>query len=351
MPAPNSLGSTDPSFWSSLDLPSLLLSLPPTLSSLSSAAAASASTKRSLGAATKAYRQDEAAHSLPKPAQQAARRLLKAYQEGFDQLQARAQASDAAFADLAGRLRCAPDPAQLERELRECEAELAGARDQSVTVRGLEREVARLGRELGGAEARGEAKADERAEAGEEERRGKALDRERDLRHEVDRLSLELRSERAGRAALDESLRAQSGDGADRGRAWDAEKRLLLEEIAGAGERLHEAEAERDELRVRGAVGGERAAPGGGELEAYEREVAELEVELARARGEAAKARAEGKEGEARAEEEREKARREGEEKAREAKDLREKLAAAPTAAQLGEARRELAVLDRKSVV
>jgi homeobox protein cut-like len=181
---------------------------------------------------------------------------------------------------------------QLRREVAEYEVEFRSLKNQDITIRKLEKRIEEL--QEGGAaefEAKLEAAKQELAET-EGRRTTEALEREAAMERKVETLQLQLKAEAAGRAATNtHMLQASEGVG-EREAAWDAQRRILVDDAERMRVMLHEATRERDELRLKvaaldGSTTGQPAAtaPSSGgismadllnERKAYEAEVSEL---------------------------------------------------------------------------
>jgi len=181
---------------------------------------------------------------------------------------------------------------QLRREVAEYEVEFRSLKNQDITIRKLEKRIEEL--QEGGAaefEAKLEAAKQELAET-EGRRTTEALEREAAMERKVETLQLQLKAEEAGRAATNtHMLQASEGVG-EREAAWDAQRRILVDDAERMRVMLHEATRERDELRLKvaaldGSTTGQPAAtaPSSGgismadllnERKAYEAEVSEL---------------------------------------------------------------------------
>ncbi|KAG6622582.1 protein casp-like [Phytophthora cinnamomi] len=150
-------------FWKAFDLDSKRVLLDSQGSTMKSEKDASVRSRKKLAETTKHFRRlatdaDKAAGAGP---------LLKAYQEEIDHLTRRAKFSENAFFQLYKGLYAAPDPApalalvasssgtddlteenrKLKRELKEYEAEFATLKNQDITIRNLEEQVAAAARE------------------------------------------------------------------------------------------------------------------------------------------------------------------------------------------------------------
>jgi len=180
---------------------------------------------------------------------------------------------------------------QLRREVAEYEVEFRSLKNQDITIRKLEARIAEL--QQGGQEefeAKLEKAKQELAET-EGRRTAEALEREAAMERRVETLELQLKAEMAGRAATQTHLLEASEGAGEREAAWEAQRRILVDDAERVRVMLHEATRERDDLRLKLAAleesneGGFRAAPSSGgvnmadllsERKAYEAEVAEL---------------------------------------------------------------------------
>ena len=179
---------------------------------------------------------------------------------------------------------------ELRREVAEYEVEFRSLKNQDITIRKLEKKIEEL--QLGGEaefEAKLEAAKQELIET-EGRRTTEALEREAAMERKVETLQLQLKAEAAGRAATNtHMLEATEGVG-EREAAWDAQRRILVDDADRMRVMLHEATRERDDLRLKvAALDGKgqlpASAPSSGgismndllnERKAYEAEVSEL---------------------------------------------------------------------------
>ena len=306
-------------FWASANLPSLLKSITRTTSSLTSNHASSVTSRKSLGAATKAFKTSAAVKSLAEsPILSPLKAILKLYQDEIDGLHQRCTQSDKAFHELAAALQDAPDPAelinraataataasssdaatsplveQLQQDIREYEEELANVKDQSVTIRKLQEriyqlesnEVATSQKLIDEAIAENQESADSKVQD--------ALARESSLLMKIEALEVERKAERAGQQALNSQLLDSTNAENDREAAWSAQKSVLISEIQKINEQYHDTSRERDEARMKLEVLSQTKGNAAGDtayetdastLQAYESEVAELTVLLAKAK-------------------------------------------------------------------
>jgi len=181
---------------------------------------------------------------------------------------------------------------QLRREVAEYEVEFRSLKNQDISIRKLEKRIEEL--QQGGEEefhSKLEAARQELAET-EGRRTTEALEREAAMERKVETLQLQLKAEAAGRAATNNHMLEASEGAGEREAAWDAQRRILVDDSERVRVMLHEATRERDELRLQvAALDGSRegkfvaVAPSSGginiadllnERKAYEAEVAEL---------------------------------------------------------------------------
>jgi homeobox protein cut-like len=180
---------------------------------------------------------------------------------------------------------------QLRREVAEYEVEFRSLKNQDITIRKLESRIVEL--QQGGEEElkrKLEATKQELVET-EGRRTAEALEREAAMERRVETLELQLKAEMAGRAATQVHLLEESEGAGEREAAWEAQRRILVDDAERVRVMLHEATRERDDLRLKVAAldgsheGGIRASPSSGavnlndllsERQAYEAEVAEL---------------------------------------------------------------------------
>ena len=180
---------------------------------------------------------------------------------------------------------------QLRREVAEYEVEFKSLKNQDITIRKLEAKIAEL--EDGAKEEL--AKELERAQQDLAETEGRraaeALEREAAMERRVQTLELQLKAERAGREATQAHLLEADEGAGEREAAFEAQRKILVDDAELLRETLHEATRERDELRLRvaalegdGRRTGQTPPPSGGlamadmilERRAYEAEVSEL---------------------------------------------------------------------------
>lgn len=191
---------------------------------------------------------------------------------------------------------------QLRREVAEYEVEFRSLKNQDITIRKLEARIAEL-------QAGSETELNERLEAAKQElietegrRTAEALEREAAMERQVALLSLQLKAERAGRAATQAHLLEESEGAGEREAAWEAQRQILIDDAERVRLSLHEATRERDELRLKvaaldGTSGGVVPPPSSGglpmadllsERKAYEAEVSELSSTISALREEMA---------------------------------------------------------------
>ncbi|KAL7581260.1 hypothetical protein ACA910_006031 [Epithemia clementina (nom. ined.)] len=178
----------------------------------------------------------------------------------------------------------------LRREVAEYEVEFRNLKNQDITIRKLEARIEEL-------RTSGEAQLEEQLEKHKEEleeREGRrvteALEREAALERKVQTLELQLRAERAGREATQAHLLEADEGVSQREAAWEAQRRILVDDSTRLRETLQTTTRERDDLRLKvaalegGKLDSRTPPPSGGvsvrdlmaERKAYEAEVAEL---------------------------------------------------------------------------
>lgn len=179
---------------------------------------------------------------------------------------------------------------ELRREVAEYEVEFRSLKNQDITIRKLEKKIEEL--QLGGEaefEAKLEAAKQELIET-EGRRTTEALEREAAMERKVETLQLQLKAEAAGRAATNTHMLEATEGAGEREAAWDAQRRILVDDADRMRVMLHEATRERDDLRLKVAAldgTGKQpvSAPSSGgismndllnERKAYEAEVSEL---------------------------------------------------------------------------
>jgi homeobox protein cut-like len=179
---------------------------------------------------------------------------------------------------------------QLRKEVAEYEVEFRSLKNQDITIRKLEAGIVELQKE-------GEEEFESKLEAAKQElvetegrRTAEALEREAAMERRVQTLELQLKAELAGRAATQAHLLEASEGVGEREAAWEAQRRILVDDSERLRHTLHQATRERDELRlkVEALAGGNSRilnAPASGgiamtdllsEREAYEAEFSEL---------------------------------------------------------------------------
>lgn len=178
---------------------------------------------------------------------------------------------------------------ELRREVAEYEVEFRSLKNQDITIRKLEKRIEEL-------QQGGEAEFEAKLEAAKQElmetegrRTTEALEREAAMERKVETLQLQLKAEAAGRAATNTHMLEASEGVGEREAAWDAQRRILVDDAERMRVMLHEATRERDDLRLKvAALDGKAvstAAPSSGgismsdllnERKAYEAEVSEL---------------------------------------------------------------------------
>ena len=178
---------------------------------------------------------------------------------------------------------------QLRREVSEYEVEFRGLKNQDITIRKLEAKIAEL--EEGAQESLTQELEKAHAELAETEgrRAAEALEREAAMERRVQTLELQLKAERAGREATQTHLLEADEGAGEREAAWEAQRRILVDDAERLRETLHETARDRDDFRlkvaaIQGGSSGRTPPPSGGmamsdiilERKAYEAEVSEL---------------------------------------------------------------------------
>lgn len=181
---------------------------------------------------------------------------------------------------------------QLRREVAEYEVEFRSLKNQDITIRKLEARIVEL-QKAGEEELKDKIeKAKQELAETEGRRAAEALEREAAMERRVQTLELQLKAERAGREATQTHLLEADEGAGEREAAWEAQRRILIDDAERLRETLHEATRERDELRLRvgaleGGAGRSRSAPPSGgiglndimlERKAYEAEVSERRI-------------------------------------------------------------------------
>ena len=146
---------------------------------------------------------------------------------------------------------------QLRREVAEYEVEFRSLKNQDITIRKLEAKITEL-QTAGEEELKKQLEKVQQDLAETEGRRAaEALEREAAMERKVQSLELELKAERAGREATHAHL-LQADEGAgEREAAWEAQRRILVDDAERLRVTLHEVTRERDALRLRVAAMGD----------------------------------------------------------------------------------------------
>jgi homeobox protein cut-like len=176
---------------------------------------------------------------------------------------------------------------QLRSDIMQYEIETKNLKDQSVTVRKLEAKITEM-QEHGVMDMQEQLEKARQELAETEGRRAiEALEREAAMERKVENLELQLRAERAGRAAAQSHLLDADEGAGEREAAWEAQRRILVDDSERLRQTLHHVTRERDDLSLKIAaisgrsVGSKTPPPSGGismadfvlERKAYEAEV------------------------------------------------------------------------------
>ena len=179
---------------------------------------------------------------------------------------------------------------RLRREVAEYEVEFRSLKNQDITIRKLESRIVEL-QEAGEEELKEQLEKAKQELAETEGRRAtEALEREAAMERRVQTLELQLKAELAGKAATQAHLLEANEGAGEREAAWEAQRKILVDDAERLRESLHQATRERDELRLKvaateGGDGRSQAAPQSGgiavadllqERSAYEAELSEL---------------------------------------------------------------------------
>lgn len=175
----------------------------------------------------------------------------------------------------------------LRKEVAEYEVEFRSLKNQDITIRKLEARITEL--QTSGEENLKEELEKHKQELEETEGRrvAEALEREAALERKVQALELQLKAERAGREATQTHMLQADEGVSQREAAWEAQRRIIVDESNRLRESFQSATRERDELRLKVAAleGNKGQAPSSGgvsfgdfvaERKAYDLEVAEL---------------------------------------------------------------------------
>jgi len=152
---------------------------------------------------------------------------------------------------------------QLRREVAEYEVEFRSLKNQDITIRKLEAQIVAM-------QESGEVEMEEKLEKAKQElvetegrRALEALEREAAMERKVHSLELQLKAEIAGRAATQAHLLEADEGAGEREAAWEAQRKILVDDAESLRLRLHEASRERDELRLKVAATGRSPSSGG----------------------------------------------------------------------------------------
>jgi len=154
---------------------------------------------------------------------------------------------------------------RLRREVSEYEVEFRGLKNQDITIRKLESKINELQNDARAEMQEQLAKAKEELAETEGRRVAEALEREAALERKLQQLQLQLTAERAGNQATESAFLDSTDEVSHREAAWEAQKRILVDDADRLRENLQVATRERDELRLRVAAveGGANTAGGG----------------------------------------------------------------------------------------
>jgi homeobox protein cut-like len=153
---------------------------------------------------------------------------------------------------------------QLRREVAEYEVEFRSLKNQDITIRKLEAKILDL--QTSAQESLSSQLEQAKQELAETEgrRAAEALEREAAMERKVQTLELQLRAERAGREATHAHLLQADEGVSQREAAWEAQKRILVDDSERLREQLQIVTAERDELSMRVAASLNQKSPSSG---------------------------------------------------------------------------------------
>lgn len=141
--------------------------------------------------------------------------------------------------------------ASLKREVAEYEVEFKSLKNQDITIRKLESKITEMERASEEEVSTAIRKVQEEVAETEGRRASDALEREAALERKLQSLELELKAERAGREVSQTHV-LQAEEGADqREAAWEAQRRILIDDAERLRETLHHATTERDDLKMK----------------------------------------------------------------------------------------------------
>jgi homeobox protein cut-like len=140
---------------------------------------------------------------------------------------------------------------QLRTEVAEYEVEFRSLKNQDVTIRKLQDKIKEL--QVEGAESleKSIAQAKEELAATEGRRAAEALEREAAMERKLRSLELQLQAERAGREATESVVLDQDEGLSRREAAWEAQRKILLDDNNRIREAFQTVSRERDELKMK----------------------------------------------------------------------------------------------------
>jgi len=140
---------------------------------------------------------------------------------------------------------------ELRKEVAEYEAEFKGLKNQDVTIKNLRQKIENMEISRDEELRRELDQAREELAQTEGRRAIEALEREAIMERKLKSVELELRAERAGREATQESLLEADEGASEREAAWEAQRRILVDDADRLREMLQVITKERDELNLR----------------------------------------------------------------------------------------------------
>jgi homeobox protein cut-like len=143
---------------------------------------------------------------------------------------------------------------QLRREVSEYEVEFRSLKNQDITIRKLESKIQELQESQASSFHEQLEKAKQELAETEGRRAIEALEREAAMERKAQTLELQLHAERAGREATQAHFLEADEGVSQREAAWEAQKRILVDDAERVREALQQATRERDELRLKVAA-------------------------------------------------------------------------------------------------
>ena len=140
---------------------------------------------------------------------------------------------------------------KLNQELSEYEMEFTKLKNQDITIRQLEEQIETLKLQSEQEVSEGVKKLQENLANAEQQRLNEVLEREAALERKISTLLLELEAEKAGRQSSQAHLFQANEGTAELEAAWDAQRKILMDDNEHLRDQLYEASRERDILNLK----------------------------------------------------------------------------------------------------